>query len=211
MMGKTVSYPRRQQFRRLARAGAFGAAALVAALLGLLALTHGELAPAVVLLLAAVGLAIACRHWLGLAARAGVGARSEAHVRRTLAALEREGWRIRHSLNWQGPGDIDSIAIAPTGLAFAIEVQTRSYTPDHLARVTSMACWLRARRGRWCPNGALPVLCIAEARSPDRIEAGVLVTSRGQLLCALRTAAGTQTRPPFLTPGLDTDRRGEAR
>jgi len=76
MIAKTVSYPRRQQFRRLARAGAFGAAALVVGLLGLLALTHGALAAAVVLLFAAVGLAIACRHWLGLTARAGVGARS---------------------------------------------------------------------------------------------------------------------------------------
>ena len=134
----------------------------------------------------------------------------EAHVRRTLAALEREGWRIRHALNWRGPGDIDSVAIAPTGLAFVIEVKSRSYTPEHLARVTSMARWLQARRRRWCPNDALPVLCIAEARSPDRIEAGVLATSRGQLLCALRTAAGTQTRPPFLTPSRDPDRRGEA-
>lgn len=116
MIGKTVSYLRRQLFRRLTRAGTLGAAALLAALLGLFA-------PAVVLLLCAVGLAITSRHWLGLAARAGLGARSEAHVRRTLAALEREGWRIRHSLNWQGPGDIDSVAIAPAGLAFAIKTK----------------------------------------------------------------------------------------
>ena len=38
MIGKTVSYPRRQQFRRLARADALGAGALLATLLGLLAL-----------------------------------------------------------------------------------------------------------------------------------------------------------------------------
>ena len=28
---------------------------------------------------------------------------------------------MRHSLPWQGRGDIDSVAIAPTGIAFAIE------------------------------------------------------------------------------------------
>ena len=132
MIGKTVSYPRLQQFRRLARAGALTAGALLAALLGLLAVTHGALTAAALLLLSAIGLAIASRHWLGLAARAGVGARSEAHVQRTLAALEPEGWRIRHSLNWQGPGDIDSVAIAASGLAFVIETTTRSYTPEHL-------------------------------------------------------------------------------
>jgi len=113
-------------------------------------------------------------------------------------ALEREGWRIRNSVNWQGRGDIDSVVIAPTGTAFTIETKTRSYTPEHLARVTSMANWLHARRRRWCPNGALPVLCIADAGPLDHIDDGVLVTSRGQLLSALRTAAGTQTRPPFL-------------
>jgi len=128
MIGKTVSYPRRQQFRRLGRAGALTAGALLAALLGLVALTHSALTAAALPLLSA----IASRHWLGLAAGAGVGARSEAHVQRTLAALEPEGWRIRHSLNWQGPGDIDSVAIAASGLAFVIETTTRSYTPEHL-------------------------------------------------------------------------------
>jgi len=51
------------------------------------------------------------------------------------------------------------------------------------------------------------VLCIADGRSIDHVEDGVLVTSRGQLLCALRTAAGTQARPPFLTPSVHTDRQ----
>lgn len=198
-IGRTVSYPRRQQLRRLARAGALGAGALLAALLGLLALNLGALALAAVLLLTAASFAVASRHWLGLAARAGVGVRSEANVQSTLATLEREGWRLRHSLNWQGRGDIDSVAIAPTGIAFAIETKTRSYTPEHLARVASMAHWMYARRRRWCPNGALPVLCVADARYlVDHVENGVLVVSRGRLLAALHTAAGTQTRPPFL-------------
>jgi len=67
MIGKTVSYPRRQQCRRLVRSGAFGAVALLAALFALLAVTVGALALAVGLLLAAAGLAIASRHWLRVA------------------------------------------------------------------------------------------------------------------------------------------------
>ena len=90
-----------------------------------------------------------------------------------------------------------------------IEIKSRSYTPEQLARVVSMAEWLQTRRRRWCPNGALPVLCIADARSVDRIEDGVLVISRSQLLSALRTAAGTQQRPAFLTPSRGTYRRDE--
>jgi hypothetical protein len=65
------------------------------------------------LLLMAVGLAFYARHWLSLAGRSRVGARSEDEVQRALAPLQAEGWRLRHSLPWQGSGDIDSVAIAP--------------------------------------------------------------------------------------------------
>ena len=34
-------------------------------------------------------------------------------MQRALAPLQAEGWRLRHSLPWQGRGDIDSVAIAP--------------------------------------------------------------------------------------------------
>ena len=54
------------------------------------------------------------------------GARSEDDVQRALAPLRAEGWRLRHSLPWQGGGDIDSVAIAPTGIAVAIETKTRT-------------------------------------------------------------------------------------
>ena len=65
-------------------------------------------------------------------------------VQRALAPLESEGWRLRHSLPWQGRGDIDSIAIAPTGFAFTIETKTRTYTAEHLARVRDQTNWLSA-------------------------------------------------------------------
>jgi hypothetical protein len=80
------------------------------------------------LLLIAVGLGLSARHWLGLAGRSRVGARSEDDVQRALVPLRAEGWRLRHSLLWQGPGDIDSVAISPTGIAVAIETKTRLTT-----------------------------------------------------------------------------------
>jgi Nuclease-related domain len=75
------------------------------------------------LLLTAVGPDLYARHWLSLAGRSRVGARSEDDVHRALASLEAEGWRLRHSLPWQGRGDIDSLAISPTGIAVAIETK----------------------------------------------------------------------------------------
>ena len=61
-----------------------------------------------------------------------------------LPLFEAEGWRLRHSLPWQGRGDIDSVAIAPTGIAVAIETKTRSYDQRHLARVREQVAWLSA-------------------------------------------------------------------
>ncbi len=193
-----MNYSRRQQFRRLGRALATGAACLLAAVGALLAAAQGALWLRLILLLAAVGLGAYARHWSRLAARSRVGARSEEQVQRALAPLAAEGWRLRHSLAWQRRGDIDSVAIAPTGIAFAIEIKTRRFEGDHVARVQEMAHWLRARRRRWCPQGALAVLCVVHARRLERVEAGVLIVSLDRLIGALRTGAGTCERPTFL-------------
>jgi hypothetical protein len=173
--GRMLNYPRQQNYRRLARAGIASTASAAAVLLALLAALGGLLQIAGLLLLAAVALGLRTRNWARLAGRASVGARSEDHVQRALAPLKAEGWRLRHSLPWQGRGDINSIAIAPTRFAFAIETKTRTYTPAHLARARDSAHWLKARRRRWCPNGALPVLCVVRDRGLERVEAGVLV------------------------------------
>jgi hypothetical protein len=121
-----VNYARRQQYRRVSRAGTAALASAVAALLGLVGASAGAAAPAGLLLLTAVGLGLCARRWLGLAGRSRVGARSEDEVQRTLAPLRAEGWQLRHSLPWQGQGDIDSVAIAPTGIAVVIETKGRS-------------------------------------------------------------------------------------
>src|SRR5690348_11104732 len=115
-----MNYPRRQQFRRLSHAAEAATASAAAALLGLVTAGVGSPTAATVLLLSAAGLALYARHWLSLARRSSVGARSENEVRRRLRELEGEGWRLRHSLPWRGRGDIDSLAIAPTRIAFAI-------------------------------------------------------------------------------------------
>jgi Nuclease-related domain len=191
-----VNYARRQQYRRLSRAGAAASGSAAAGILALLVASVGALSLAGLLLLTAAGLALSARHWLSLAGRSRVGARSEDEVRRALAPLEVEGWRLRHSLRWQGRGDIDSVAIAPTGVAVAIETKTRSYDADHLARVYEQAAWLSRRRRRWCRRGSMAVLCLASGRGVQRVEDDVLVVSIDRLVSALRDAVGCPCAVP---------------
>jgi hypothetical protein len=184
-----INYARRQQYRRLSRAGEAGIGAAGTALLGLWAASVSAPLVAVCLLVVAAALGLCARHWLSLARRSRVGARSEDDVQRALMPLEAEGWRLRHSLRWQGRGDIDSVAIAPTGIAVAIETKTRTYDGRHLARVREQASWLLQRRRRWARNGALGVMCLVRARGVERVEHDVLVVSIDRLPHVLRVAA----------------------
>ena len=114
--GRRVNYARCQQYRRLSRAGRAALGSVVVGLIGLAVAIAGVAALGGLLLVTAVGLGLYARHWLSLAGPSRVGARSEDEVQRALAPLKAEGWRLRHSLPWQGLGDIDSVAIAPTGI-----------------------------------------------------------------------------------------------
>ena len=184
-----MNYARRQQYRRLSRAGRAAAGSIAAALLALLAGGAGAVLLAGLLLLTALGLGLYARHWLALAGRSRAGARSEDDVQRALTPLLAEGWRLRHSLQWQGRGDIDSVAIAPTGIAIAIETKTRTYDARHLARVREQAAWLSRRRRRWARSGALAIMCLAHARGVERVEDDVLVVSIDRLTYVIRLAA----------------------
>jgi hypothetical protein len=190
-----LNYPRRQEYRRLSRGGRAAAASVAAALLALVVGGAGAQPLAGLLLLAAVGLGLYARHWLSLARRSRVGARSEDAVQRSLAPLQAEGWRLRHSLSWQGRGDIDSVAISPTGIAVAIETKTRSYDGRHLARVREQATWLSRRRRRWSRRAALALLCLVRVRGVERVEHDVLVVSIDRLLSVLRVAGGVRSEP----------------
>ena len=184
------SYARRQQYRRLSRAAAAATASAGALLLALAAASAGAVAAAGVLLALALGFGLYARHWMSLAQRSGVGARSEDEVRRALAPLQVEGWRLRHSLPWHGRGDIDSLAIAPTSVAFVVETKTRAYDDRQLARVRDQAAWLARRRRRWCRHGAVPVVCLVRARGVQRLEQNVLVVSIDRLIPSLRSGVG---------------------
>jgi uncharacterized membrane protein len=198
LTARRLSFPRRQQMRRLGRAAGAGGGAAAAAALAIAAAGYGQLIAAAALLITSVGLYFYARHWARLATRSGVGARSEAEVQRALAVLKREGWRLRSSLPWQGRGDIDHVAIAPTGFAFAIETKTTTYTPAHIASVRAQADWMRRRRRRWCPQGAHAVLSVTRGPQLEHVDDEVLVVSSGRLVEALRVAAGTTKRPGFL-------------
>jgi hypothetical protein len=193
MMGKQrcserrpgMNYARRQQLRRLSRAGRFVLASTAAAVPGLFVLISGAALPGALLLAIAVKLGLRASHWLSLAGRSGVGARSEDQVRRPLAPLQEQGWRLRHATRWSGRGDIDSVAIAPTGVGFAIETKTRTYDERQLGRVVEQARWPGRRRRRWCRLGALPVLCVVRAAGEERFERDVLVVSIDRLVLML--------------------------
>jgi Nuclease-related domain len=191
-----LNYARRQQYRRLSRAGRAAAGSVAVAVLALVVGAAGVAPLAGLLLLIAFGLGLYARHWLSLAGRSRVGARSEDDVQRALAPLGAEGWRLRHSLPWQGRGDIDSVAISPTGIAVAIETKTRTYDGRHLARVREQAAWLSRRRRRWARNGALGVMCLVRARGVERVEDDILVVSIDRLTHVLRVAAGIRPRAP---------------
>jgi Nuclease-related domain len=186
-----VNYARRQQCRRLSHAGRAALGSVFAALLGLMVASAGAPALAGLLFLTAGGLGFYARHWLSLAHRSRVGARSEDEVQRALAPLPADGWRLRHSLSWQGRGDIDSVAIARTGVAVAIETKTRTYDSRHLAGVRQQAARSSRRRRKWCRHGALAVLCLVRVRGVQRCEQDVLVVSIDRLTPTLRIAAGT--------------------
>jgi alkylated DNA nucleotide flippase Atl1 len=196
-----LSYPRRQQLRRLGRAAAITVGGLAATFGAVAAALAGLAAIAVGLLLLAVAIAVRARHWWRLAARSGVGARSESQVQRALSVLQREGWRIRHSVRWRAGGDIDHVAIAPMGIAFAIETKTRSYHDAHLANVRAQAAWLAWRRRRWCRPGAVPVICVTRGPRLELMEQEVLVVSVEFLGQALRAATRSAQRPAFLGAG----------
>ena len=166
--------------------------------LAVIAARAGATALAGLLALVMAALLLDARRRLHLAARSRVGARSEDAVRRALSGLEAEGWQLRHSLAWVGRGDIDSVAIAPTGLAFAIESKTRTFDERHLAHARRTAAWLYRHRQRWCRRGALPVLCVVRAHGLEGVQDGVLVVSLDRLVSALRAGAGTSPRPGFL-------------
>ena len=193
--GTLLNYARRQQYRRLSRAAMAAMASGASVLLALVVAGAGAVSAAGAILVLAVGFGLYARHWLSLAARSRVGARSEDDVRRALAPLLADGWRLRHSLPWRGRGDIDSLAIAPTGVAFAIETKTRTYDGRHLARVREQAAWLSRRRRRWCRRGAVPVVCLVRARGVERVEQDVLVISIDRLIPVLRSAIRRLGRP----------------
>ena len=196
-----VNHARRQQYRRLSRAGRLGLTSTVAAVLGLLAVTAGAALPGVVLLAVAVIVGLRARHWLSLAGRSAVGARSEDEVRRALEPLRESGWRLRHGVRWHGGGDVDSVAIAPSGLGFTIETKTRTYDERHLHRVREQAGWLGRRRRRWCRRGALPVLCVVRATGVERYEHGVIVVSIDRLVPVLWEVANSTDRGQLMQLG----------
>ena len=179
-----LNHPRRHHIRLAAASIAYGATATGFALGAASALAQGA-APAVPggLSAAALACALRARRQFRASERNRVGAQSEEHVARVLTQLDgREGWRVSHSIDWPGPGDIDSCVIGPT-VAVAVETKTRSYSTAQLARARRAAAWLGKRHR---DRAAVAVLVICAAHAVQRWESGVLVVSADRLPGALR-------------------------
>jgi hypothetical protein len=190
--GSGLNYTRRQQFRRLP-GWAGGGRQRRGRVAGVLIASAGVALIGWLLFLAAVGLGICVRHWLALAGRSRMGASSEG-VQRALAPLQAEGWRPRHSCRGTAGRRRLRWAIAPTGIAVAIETKrerTRGDTltgagPGGLAVTTPPTVGAQRRRRRHVPRPG-PGL--------ERVEYDVLVVSIDRLTHVLRFAAGcAQTR-----------------
>ena len=188
--GHGLNYARRQQYRRLSRAAVAAMASGASVLLALAVAAAGVVSGAGAILVLAVGLGLYARHWLSLAERSRVGARSEDEVRRALAPLRAEGWRLRHSLSWRGRGDIDSVAVSPTGIAENGRDEDSGVRRSPSRSSACQAAWLSRRRRRWCPGGAVPVVCLVRARGVHRLEQTVLVVSIDRLIPVLGSCAG---------------------
>ena len=185
----TVSYPRRQQLRRLRHAGARALEAAFALGVAVMFAWTGDAALAFAALLVAAVLSLDGAHALRLAARSRVGAESEAEVRRALEPLTREGWHVEHAVDWPGGGDLDHVVRAPSGVGFVIETKTRRYTRAHLRRTADAARRLARRRRRY-PRGVRPVICVTRARCVARVEGTVLVVSADVLMATLARGCG---------------------
>ena len=183
-----LSFPRRQQIRRLRRAVRHALAGLGALAIAVVLGARGAVGAAVLSVGVAAAMLLASHHALRLARRSRVGADSEARVRYALNGLRTEGWRVRHGIAWPGGGDIDHVVRSPDGLGFAIEIKTVRYNRGQLARTAATARWLARRRRRY-PRGVVPVLCVIGARDGPTVEYGVWVVSLGELPAALRALA----------------------
>ena len=183
-----MTYPRRQQLRRLRHAGMRAIQSAIA-LAGALTLgVAGEATLAFAVSLVSLGLGLDGAFAFRRAGRSAVGAKSEAQVRRELQPLRREGWHVAHAVNWPGRGDLDHVVRCPSGIGFVIETKTLRYTTAHRLRTGDAARWL-TRRHRRDTTRARPVICLVGARHVERVEEGVLIVSADRLVPALLQAA----------------------
>ena len=205
-----ASYPRQQQLRRLRHAAARALQAAASLLAAAKLANLGQPALASAALLLAALLSLDGSRALRRARRSRIGAESEALVRRALKPLERDGWRVRHALDWAGAGDLDHVVRAPSGAGFLIETKTLRYTPAHVARTMHAARWLSRHRQRYS-LGVCPVICLARGRGIDRFEDGVRVVSLDRIAPALqREAAAWRHQPRQRWPDESCERLPEA-
>jgi hypothetical protein len=105
-----------------------------------------------------------------------------------LTKLTGRGWVVMNRVRWPAGGEVDHLVRSPTGLGFAIETKTRTFSEEHLRRTAATAHWGALRRRRY-PYGVVPVLCVVRARSVEGRHDDVVVVSLDRLLAVLERLA----------------------
>lgn len=107
-----VSYPRRQQYRRLSHALGASATSVAAAVLALVLAASGPMPIAAALMVIAVGFGFYARHWFQLAERSSVGARSRTHDGRYLTMVrDQAAWLWRRRRRWCRYGAVPVLCV----------------------------------------------------------------------------------------------------
>ena len=192
-----MSYPRRQQYRHIARTVGYALAVAVLAALSA-SRSGGETLTGFTLMLAAGFTGAACRSQR-LAKRWRVGRESERAVQHALEGLAHSGWAVRNGVARPGGGDVDHLVRSPNGLGSAIETKTRTFSQEHLRRTVTTVRWAGRSRRRYA-HGWFRSLCVVRGRRVESRYGDVVVVSLDRLLAVLEhslSASNTgRTEPP---------------
>jgi hypothetical protein len=88
-----------------------------------------------------------------------------------------------------GHGDVDHVAVAPTGVAFAIETRPAASTTGTSTWSAPRPRGYSAAGARWCPHGARAVVCVTRGQRLEQVQDEVLVVSVDRLAATLRRGA----------------------
>lgn len=167
--------------------GAVAFASLCAAGLcasGLAALASGAALKALIFAALAAAVGLLARRRFGEWRAARRGARARRATAAELRGLLEGGWQAEHAVPWPGGGVVETLLRSVDGrLLFALSSPAGDPADRDLGRLAEIAAWLT----RTAPNPCIAV-CAVEREGVDRLDGGILLTSRSGLALSLADA-----------------------